>query len=112
MHLLGFNSLINSDGSSRFGSVNNYYSRYDQFLHDMNGNSLITNLTSACPYTLTFNSSLTPTASISQSLCIASGQDLTTCSVAASYSSSNVNVKVFTPYCWESASSLSHFEDI
>ncbi|HQQ94323.1 MAG TPA: T9SS type A sorting domain-containing protein [Bacteroidia bacterium] len=109
-HALGFESLINSNGNSVFGATDNYFSRYDQFLQDYNGNPLISSSTaSTCPNSnITFASTLSVIAS-STSGCVT---DVSTCSVAAKYVSPSVNVKVYTPNCFESGSSLSHFEDM
>jgi hypothetical protein len=114
VHALGVQSLIHSTGYSTIGQNNNYYSRYDKFLFDYTGTPLLTSTVIGCPnISLVYTSSL---AAICPSLCVASSTiatpDITTCSVAVQYSSSTTNIKVYTPNCWEPASSLSHFEDM
>jgi hypothetical protein len=113
IHALGFLSLISATGESKLGLLNNYYATYDQFLEDKNGTPLlVTTNTCSTIGNLSFNSSLTPSIAISQSMCPGTNADLTTCSVAAQYSSANVTATVYTPFCFEVASSLSHFEDM
>lgn len=119
VHMLGFHSLMFANGDAVYATPYNYlYSRYDQFLTNFAGVPLLSQITAtACgnPNSfLGFNSLLTPSASIEQSLCVnSSGNvDVTTCSVAARYVSSNVTATVYTPFCFEPGSSLSHFEDM
>ncbi len=109
-HALGFVSLIGSNGLSQFGASDNYFTRYDQFLKDYSGNPLLSTSTPSCPNTnIVFTASIT---AISPSNCVSGMVDVTNCSIAATYSSSSVNnVKVFTPDCYVTGSSLSHFED-
>ncbi len=111
VHALGFASLISSNGTSVFGSLNNFYSRYDKFLKDASGASLISSTTaSTCANSnIVFTSSLSTVIASATSGCIS---DVTTCSTAVQYSSTNVNVPVYTPNCFEQGSSLSHFEDM
>jgi hypothetical protein len=115
-HALGFASLLNENGLSKFGVGYNYYSRYDKFLkNNANTQSLITN-TGACStmYNYVFNTALSP--SILTPGCTAvpptsSGSaDQTTCSSAIRYVGLS-NIPVYTPICFEAPSSLSHFED-
>ncbi len=107
-HALGFASLIHEDGSSRLGSGFPFYSRYDLFLETPAGQNLITN--SGCSmYDYTFNPALNPINTLSPNLgsCI---PDNTVCSTAVNFAGA-VNQAVYTPNCYESGSSLSHFED-
>ncbi len=110
-HALGFASLIGSNGASILPAGNNYFSRYDQFLKSYTGASLIGSSTPSCNTTnLTYQgfvNYVNPGACLSTT-----NSGITTCSAAAQYSSSNVNVKVYTPNCFEVGSSLSHFEDM
>jgi hypothetical protein len=115
-HALGFASLINYNGTSKFGPGYNYYSRYDLFLKKGAAN-LITN-SGACNsmYDYQFNSSLSttvvaPGCTVVPTPTISGSSDLTTCSLSITYSGSS-NVPVYTPTCFEPPSSLSHFEDI
>ena len=108
-HTLGFASLMGSNGISVFGSSNNYFSSYDRFLKDAAGNYLLAGPSGACPSSsLTFNSTLSALGSATTG-CIS---DITTCSTAVHYVSTRTNVAVYTPNCFEPASSLSHFEDL
>ena len=116
VHLLGFISLIDCDGSSALGFIEQF-SRYDRFLKSYNNTPLLTAITpSNCSsFNLAFNSSLlTPSVVLSQTNCIPSPafQNVTTCSVAAKYVSSNATSTVYTPSYFEPGSSLSHFEDM
>ncbi|MEI6021927.1 MAG: hypothetical protein WCR21_12430, partial [Bacteroidota bacterium] len=108
-HMLGIASLIGSTGVSIYGANNNYYTRYNTYLTDPSYNSLIVPTSSACP-----NNSLTFAVPISVINSTNSGciTDITTCSNAVHYSSFNLDLKVYTPNCFESSSSLSHFEDM
>lgn len=111
-HAIGFASLIGPNGTSQLWP-NNYYSRYDRFLHDHTGAPLLsTTLTGCAPINLIYSPSttsvITPSMCVNTSTTIA---DVTNCSVAVQYSGA-VTVTVYTPDCWESGSSLSHFEDM
>jgi hypothetical protein len=111
MHALGFYSLISNSGVSQFGTNNNYYSHFDEFLYASNGTRLLATSTPNCGSSnLSF---LGPLSKIKPGNCINNGgtTDLTACSTAVQYIGST-NVKVYTPNCWEQGSSLSHFEDI
>lgn len=120
-HLLGFISLIDFDGASKFGVNYPYYSRYDMFLKTQGGDQLITNGGATCSlYQFQFNSGLTAEDILSPNPATCGGVnniphagslDYTNCSQAVSYVSGNVNQKVYTPDCFERPSSLSHFED-
>jgi len=102
IHALGFASLINADGSSKFYPNFNYYARYDtQLKNDANTQFLIKKQTDACGsmYNYVFNTSLNP--SILQS------ND--NCNESVRYVGLS-NVRVHTPATFFSGSSLSHFE--
>lgn len=116
-HALGFASLINENGQSKFGSNYNYFSRYDTFLKNANQSDfLITNL-SACStmYNYGYNSGLN--TSILHPGCTLSGNvyngslDSTQCGNEINYVGGNGAIPVYTPQCFETGSSLSHFED-
>ncbi len=115
-HALGFASLINYDGSSKFGFGYNYYSRYDLFLKNNNTTQyLISNAGQSCTlYNYQFNlnpSILTPGCSLSPNpVNNGTPTDITNCGSAIKYVGST-NVPVYTPTCFELTSSLSHFED-
>ncbi|MEI8278300.1 MAG: T9SS type A sorting domain-containing protein [Bacteroidota bacterium] len=104
-HALGFTSLITSVGTSALTYP--YYSRYDQYLKSSTGSPLITNTGSCNLYNYSFTAAtslLTP----NPSSCIA---NQTTCATAIKFDDGNMSQPVYTPNCWESGSSLSHFED-
>lgn len=110
VHALGFATLMNSSGGSVLGAGNNYYSIYDTFLKNSSGVSLLANSSGSCSASnLTFQGS--PTA-INPGSCTGLSSDISTCSVSAKYVSANVTSTVYTPNCFESGSSLSHFEDM
>jgi Secretion system C-terminal sorting domain len=111
-HALGFGSLINSNGISRFGANFNYYSRYDRFLKNNNTSQFLIKNTGACStmYNYNFNS---PSLNLSilnplPSNCILNE---TTCNNAIKYVGSAI-VPVYTPNCFLAGSSLGHFEDL
>lgn len=110
-HALGFASLIDENGLSKFGTGYNYYSRYDLFLKDHTStDNLITNTGSCSLYEYQYNPLLSLTE-INPGGCSGSGSlDNTVCNDAAIYSGSTV-VPLYTPNCFEPPSSLSHFED-
>lgn len=113
-HSLGFNSLINEIGRSKFGYSYEFYSRYDKFLKNNSINeSLITNSGSCSMYWYSFNSSLsTDTLHPGCSTVNTGSTDPTSCNISGvlKYVGSNT-VPIFTPSCFEPSSSLSHFED-
>ncbi len=111
LHTLGFVSLINSDGSSKFGQYNPYYSRYDLFLkNDSLTQYLITNVGNCILYNYHFNTALNQ--SILHPGCTSIyPQDTSNCPTAIKYVGSDT-VPVFTPACFEGPSSFSHFEDM
>lgn len=110
MHALGFYSLISQNGTSVFTSTYGYYSKYDKFLFDQNGSPLIasTNSLNCTNSNLSFIASLNSIGSATTG-CLT---DITNCSLSAQYISPNIQVKVYTPNCYETGSSLSHFEDM
>ena len=113
-HALGFTSLINVNGLSRFGINYPYYSKYDLFLRNGNGGlPLITPQNSNyLSYDYVFNPALSTAVLTPQTPgCTNSGSsDNTPCPTALWYNGS-VNVPIYTPACYEAGSSLSHFED-
>lgn len=111
-HALGFASLINFNGTSKFGTGYNYYARYDLFLQNNPSTShLITNSGSCSLYNYQFNPVLSTTV-VAPGGCISTSgsADNTACTVAAMYVGAT-NVQLYTPNCFEGPSSLSHFED-
>lgn len=114
-HALGFASLMNNLGASRMGAGYNYYNRYDTFLQTATGTPLLTT-TNACPmYNHSFTgggANLHPGCSLTDGLQTGAGVDQTaSCVGAIRYTSLTQNVPVYTPSCFETGSSLSHFED-
>ncbi|MCB9081206.1 MAG: T9SS type A sorting domain-containing protein [Lewinellaceae bacterium] len=100
-HALGFASLIDVSGQSKFGASLPYYSRYDLFLRNNAGQPLITNSTACSLYNYQFNPGLSPSI-------LTPNPNL--CSDHIVFAGS-VNQKVFTSTIWQSGSSLSHLED-
>jgi len=98
-----------------------YYSRYDRFLQTQSGQPLLTTSSPACNmYNWSFNPSLTPAAIVSPGSTAASCPsgyqtgayvNHTTCSNAVNYADGTMTQPVYTPFCYERGSSLSHFED-
>jgi hypothetical protein len=106
LHMLGFTSLIDVDGSSVFGANKNYYSRYDHFLKNNSGTPLIMPDDVNCPnYDINFmlNSSILSPNCDSTTI-----SDFTECNNAIFFGQ---NIPVYTPGCFETAMSLSHLED-
>ncbi len=119
-HALGFASLLDQNGSSLFGTGYNYFSRYDRFLkNNANTAFLITNTSLCSMYNYTFNTNtslITPT--VIRPTCILPNNENTSNSInttiqsnALKFVGSSINIPVYTPVCYESGSSLSHFED-
>jgi hypothetical protein len=109
-HALGFASLIDSNGKSKFGDAQNYYSRYDRFLkNNASSQFLITNST-ACSnmYNYGFNPALN--TSVLQPNTASCNTNQTTCSSAVKFVGTSTT-PVYTSNCFEGGSSLSHFED-
>ncbi len=117
-HALGFLSLIGPGGGSLFvsGNSSTYFSRYDQFLKNASGTSLLAiSGSTSCPNSnVVLNPAITISTSIGLSNCTNTGTawNSSNCSSATIYSSPNTTATVYTPMCYESASSLSHFEDL
>lgn len=110
-HTLGFGSLIDANGQSRLGAANNYYARYDRFLRTSTNTPLL-GATNACTsqYGLVFGVS---PAVLGNTGCISNPPNSTNCGTAIKYlSPSTSSVPVYNPNCYESGSSLSHFEDM
>ena len=108
-HALGFASLIDQNGNSKFGEFSKYYNRYDTFLKTNNSSSFLLT-TSACSsmYNNGFNSSLSTSILKPNSLnCVS---NTTTCLNAIKFVGTST-VPVYTPNCFNDFSSLSHFED-
>lgn len=113
-HALGFNSLLNYDGNSVFGSGYKYYTRYDRFLKNSSNSQFLLTNTGACSlYNYGFNGS----ASVLVPGCTATpptsttSSNTTNCSTAIRFVGTN-NTAVYTPNCFEQGSSYSHFEDM
>lgn len=111
-HALGFASLINNTGLSKFGAQNNYYSIYDNYLFTSTNNKLLNSTGCSYQYGLSFG----PSTSNLQPFCTCPTcytSDFTNCTIACKYSSGLIpNMPVYTPNCFEPPSSLSHFEDM
>ncbi|MBL7932787.1 MAG: hypothetical protein JNL60_12835, partial [Bacteroidia bacterium] len=122
MHLLGFGSAItHTNGASMFNSQlaistgtvdNNYYTRYDLFLHDHNGNPLIVpTSTTPCSYSSYSFAPLSPTVlGMAMATFSAQNSDISNCAKAVKYIGSTT-FTVYTPDSLEPGSSFSHFED-
>ncbi len=118
-HSLGFLSLIRFDGLSAFTPTAfnfpyyNYYHRYDLFLHDKNGNPLLSAPVASCAISnLTFApASASVIGAGMATSTLAFSQNSTNCSDGAKYIGSTT-ATVYTPYYFEPGSSLSHFEDM
>lgn len=121
-HALGFNSLIKFNGSSEMvlttdGLFGVYYSRFDKYLKTSTGNKLISNSPtfSGQMYDFSFTTSvnnLYPGCSITPPNQPIYNYNSGTynCPTSIKYVG-GVTVPVYTPYCFERGSSLSHFED-
>lgn len=117
IHALGFASLINWNGNSKFGTGYQYYSRYDTHLMDNTlSNFLIASSDNSCEnemyaYAFVGNPEIVhPGCTITPTPVSSGSADNTTCTQAIQYNGS-VTVPVYTPSCFEPPSSLSHFED-
>lgn len=119
LHALGFMSLINFNGASRFGTGYNYYNRYDKYLKTNTGVSLITTANACDWYQWGFNSSLTASTVLSPGgtggcplgYDTSAFIDDTVCTNAVRYVDGTLNQQVYTPKCYQNGSSLSHFDD-
>ncbi len=101
-HALGFASLIDVNGDSKFGTNFPYYSRYDLFLNSPSNQPLITNTGICSMYNFGYNPAL------STSILTPSIFD---CASHVKFGGS-VNEATFTPATFTNESSLSHLEDI
>lgn len=115
-HSLGFASLINYNGYSRF-SPSNYYSRYDRFLKTNDSSSfLLTTASAVSMYNYKFNNALninvlTPGCGLVPP--ISTGHSgLSSCTTALKYVSGIRSIPIYTPVCYENGSSFSHYEDL
>lgn len=112
-HALGFASLIDFDGNSKFGLSYRYYSRYDTFLN-YSATNLISPSSSGCSmYDYNFNvnpSNLHPGCELTPPANTGTPLDHTDCTTAINFVGTDT-VPVYTSSCFETASSLSHFED-
>ncbi len=110
-HCLGFSSLINQNGLSKFGNNYNYFNRYDQHLKTNDSNQfLITSTGCNNFYNNSFNSALS-TDVLHPNPTNASCVETTLCNDAIKFVGTN-SIPVFTPNCFIGISSLSHFEDM
>jgi hypothetical protein len=100
-HALGFASLINVNGNSKFGTNFPYYSRYDLFLKSPSNQPLITNTGNCSLYNYGFNPSLNTSILTPSSF---------SCSTHVKFGGS-INQATYTPTIFANESSLSHLED-
>lgn len=103
---LGLVSLINQNGTSKFGVTRPYYSRYDSFLKDSNGNTLLSS-------TNTISSQYAPFATNTSSIhlgCTSLNNSITNCNTAILFVGSQT-IPVYTPPCYNFENSLSTFEN-
>jgi len=116
-HALGFVSLLDQNGKSKMGVNYKYYSRYDTFLKN-NASTLPiikTSSTLSGWYDNAFNTSLSttvlrPNCTLTNFENTSTSSDTTLCNDALKYVGSTT-ASVYTPTCYESGSSFSHFED-
>ncbi|WP_343635090.1 hypothetical protein [Fluviicola sp.] len=101
-HALGFASLISANGTSKFGTGFNYYSRYDQYLKTAGNVPLITNSGGCSMYNYGFNPSLNTNVMAPSTF---------SCSTQIKFAGS-VNQSAYTPATFTNESSLSHLEDL
>ena len=101
-HALGFASLIDVNGNSKFGTNFPYYSRYDLFLNSPSNQPLITNTGTCSMYNFGFNPVLSSSILTPSTFA---------CSTHVNFGGS-VNEATFTPATFTNESSLSHLEDI
>ena len=117
-HALGFASLLNQNGTSRFGTNFNYLSRYDMFLKT-NLNQTVISSPNGC--NLLYNYNLNVNQDFLHPGCTAPNNvddanpnsNNTNCLNALRFTGFNTTtpVEVYTPQCFEEGSSFSHFED-
>lgn len=112
-HLLGFASLLNYDGFSKYGATDNYFTNYEMFLRANNGTTplLVSSTPTTCPNN---NVSFNFGAVSNTILGAATGTvvDISSSNYVKYVSNSNTTVAVFTPTCFSGGSSLMHFEDM
>lgn len=104
IHALGFNSLIDVNGNSKFGVNYPYYSRYDNFLHTNTNVPLITNQGNCSMFSFGFNSSL------NSSILHPNSPNSPNCTNEIRYVG-GIDQAVYTPAVFENGSSLSHLFD-
>ncbi len=105
---MGFASLIDENGQSRFGAGYNYFSRYDALLRNhAETQNLITNTGACSMYNYVFNSSLS--TSILHPNTNSCDTDQTACTTAIKFFGPTNTSPVYNPNCFEEGSSLSHF---
>jgi hypothetical protein len=100
-HALGFASLIDVNGNSKFGTNFPYYSRYDLFLKSPSNQPLITNSGNCSLYNYGFNPSLNTSILTPSTF---------SCSSHVKFGGS-INQATYTPTIFANESSLSHLED-
>ena len=116
-HALGFSSLFDENGNSKFGANNRYYSRYDLRLRDFsNTQNLIIGSGISQMYDFQFNTALN--TSILHPNCTSSpptstnNQGIITCNSTVNFvGNNNVSIPTYTPDCYERPSSFSHFSN-
>jgi hypothetical protein len=109
-HALGFASLMDASGNSIFGPNFKYYSRYDRFLKNNNSSQfLITSSSCSTMYDYGFNTNLNSSV-LHPNPTNATCSGNTLCADAIRFVGTNT-ILVYTPNCFNAASSLSHFED-
>ena len=111
-HALGLHSFIDENGGSLTDA--NYYTRFDTFLRT-NSSVPLLSIGTCSMYDLSFNTSVSPT--VLRPGCILPGNlgtgnsNTTICNDAIKYVGTST-IPVYTPICYETGSSLSHFEDL
>uniref|UniRef100_UPI0037501AEE hypothetical protein n=1 Tax=Flavobacterium sp. TaxID=239 RepID=UPI0037501AEE len=113
-HALGFASLINVNGASNFTTGYNYYSRYDTFLRDHNGNRLISLNNECSMYDNGFINStgnLHPGCTDTGNLATSPSNNSECLTTLEFLGSNTIPIPIYTSKCFEIGSSLSHFED-
>lgn len=100
-HALGFASLIDVNGNSKFGASYKYYSRYDLKLTTQANQNLITNSGACSMYNYGFNPSLNTNIMTPSPF---------NCSTHVKFAGT-VNQSTYSPSVFTNESSLSHLED-
>lgn len=102
VHALGFNSLINSDGTSKFEQNYQYYSRFDKFLVNSNDLYLISSLNGNNSLTgFDFNANLSDINNC--------GGIENTCNTINKFKGTNI-VKLYTPNCFDTNATLQYID--